>query len=271
MKFYIFYNILTVNNKDLKFFVDKTKITPMIDGMKTLCKTLGGSNAYGLNTPESDIDYRGVVCNTDPATILGLSRFDVIQKQEKEDEVYYEVRKFFELLKDGNTGALEVLFNDKDKFLEFTPEFDLIYSERMSFVDTDKMFKCLRGYMQSELRLANGERTGQLGGKRKAQLEKYGFSPKNFVQLFRLAFCGVTLFQDGYFPVNVMKECPVLGAELFKLKTQPFLFTKEELNKNVAEAEAKLVTAYETRKFNYTFDMEKANKLLTVIYLPHLS
>ena len=222
------------------------------------------------STPESDIDFRGVVCNTDPATILGLSRFDVIQKQEKEDEVYYEVRKFFELLKDGNTGALEVLFCDRDKFIEFAPEFEPVYADRMSFVDTDKMFKCLRGYMQSELRLANGERTGQLGGKRKAQLEKYGFSPKNFVQLFRLAFCGVTLFQDGYFPVNVMKECPVLGAELFKLKTQPFLFTKEQLNKNVADAEAKLVAAYETRKFNYTFDTNKANKLLTALYLPHL-
>ena len=239
--------------------------------MKILCKTLGVSNAYGLNTPESDIDFRGVVCNTDVATILGLSRFDVIQKQEKEDEVYYEVRKFFELLKDGNTGALEVLFNDKDKFLEFSPEFDLIYKERMSFVDTDKMFRCLRGYMQGELRLANGERTGQLGGKRKSQLEKYGFSPKNFVQLFRLAFCGVTLFQDGYFPVNVMKECPTFGTHLFTLKTEPHRFTKEGLNADYLIADKKLEEAYNTRKFNFSFDVEKANKILNQIYLPHLN
>ena len=224
-----------------------------------------------MNTPESDIDFRGVVCNTDVATILGLSRFDVIQKQEKEDEVYYEVRKFFELLKDGNTGALEVLFNDKDKFLEFSPEFDLIYKERMSFVDTDKMFRCLRGYMQGELRLANGERTGQLGGKRKSQLEKYGFSPKNFVQLFRLAFCGVTLFQDGYFPVNVMKECPTFGTHLFTLKTEPHRFTKEGLNADYLIADKKLEEAYNTRKFNFSFDVEKANKILNQIYLPHLN
>lgn len=238
--------------------------------MKTLCKTLGGSNAYGLNTPESDVDYRGVVCNTDAATILGLSRFDVIQKQENEDEVYYEVRKFFELLKNGNTGALEVLFTNRDKFLEFAPEFEPVYANRMSFVDTDKMFKCLRGYMQGEQRLANGERTGQLGGKRKAQLEKYGFSPKNFVQLFRLAWCGVTLFQDGFFPINVMDEDPAFGLYLFELKTNPAHFTREQLNLEVASAEKKLLEAYEARKFRYTFDEAKANALLTQLYLPHL-
>ena len=93
-----------------------------------------------------------------------------------------------------------------------------VFADRQSFIDTDNMFKCLRGYMQSELRLANGERTGQLGGKRKAQLDKYGFSPKNFVQLFRLAHAGVTLFQEGYFPVNVMPF--VFGEMLFKLKTR---------------------------------------------------
>ena len=40
--------------------------------MKMLVKTLGGSTAYGLNTPESDLDYRGVFVNTDPSKILGL-------------------------------------------------------------------------------------------------------------------------------------------------------------------------------------------------------
>lgn len=65
------------------------------------------------------------------------------------------------------------------------------------------MFRCLLGYMQGERRLANGERTGQLGSKRKAHLDKYGFSPKNFTQLFRLASCGKALFEKGYFPVNM--------------------------------------------------------------------
>ncbi len=235
-----------------------------------LCKTLGGSRAYGLETPESDTDYRGVFINTDPAVILGLSRHDVVQKQETDDVVYFEVRKFFELLKNGNTGALEILFNRKEQFLELDPAFEMVYENRFKFVDTDKMFKCLRGYMQGELRLANGERTGQLGGKRKTQLEKYGFSPKNFVQLFRLAWAGETLFQEGYFPVNVKEASPEMHEKLIHLKTNPALYTKEQLNAEYVKAEASLVVAYETRKHQFAFDEALANDILRKLYLPYL-
>jgi hypothetical protein len=239
--------------------------------MKMLCKTLGGSRAYGLETPESDTDYRGVFINTDPAQILGLSRFDVQDnKKETDDVVYFEVRKFFGLLKNGNTGALEILFTEDANFLEFDETFNDIYENRFKFVDSDKMFKCLRGYMQGELRLANGERTGQLGGKRKAQLDKYGFSPKNFVQLFRLAWAGCALFQDGYFPVNVKKQDPLFHDQLFMVKTHPEYYSKEMLNKKYVEMEARLVEAYETRKFKFEFDESLANELLRKLYLPYL-
>lgn len=238
--------------------------------MKMLCKTLGGSTAYGLNTPESDIDYRGVFLNTDPAYILGLSKFDVVQKQETDDIVYFEARKFFDLLRNGNTGALEILFTDKANFIEFSPEFDLVYNNKFSFVDSDKMFKCLRGYMQGELRLANGERTGQLGGKRKAQLDRFGFSPKNWVQLLRLAYCGDTLFQEGYFPVNVKESNPTLFEKLIDIKIHPEKYTKEGLGELYVEAEKRLVESYEKRKFKYSFNEELANDVLRKLYLPFL-
>ena len=163
--------------------------------MKYLCKVLGGSRAYGLDTTTSDIDYRGIFINTHPSTILGLDRFDSIQKQETDDEVYFELRKFFELLRNGNSGALEILFSADQQITDTSPEFEIIRVNRKSFVDTDKTFKCLRGYMQGERRLANGERTGQLGGKRKVQLDAHGFSPKNATQLLRLAWCGVIYVQ----------------------------------------------------------------------------
>jgi len=238
--------------------------------MKMLVKTIGGSRAYGLDTAESDTDYRGVFVNTDPAQILGLSRYDVLQKQETDDVVYFEVRKFFQLLKNGNTGALEILFTEDKNFLEFDSTFNDIYENRFKFVDTDKMFKCLRGYMQGELRLANGERTGQLGSKRKAQLEKYGFSPKNFVQLFRLAWAGVTLFQDGHFPVNVKTQDPFFHDQLFMVKIHPEYYSKEMLNKKYVEMEAHLIEAYENRKFKFEFDETLANDLLRKLYLPYL-
>lgn len=238
--------------------------------MKYLVKTLGGSTAYGLNTPTSDMDYRGVFLNTEPAKILGLSRFYVVQKQETEDEVYYEARKFFELLKEGNTGALEILFTDPTNYLLMDDSFASVVENRHQFVDTERMFRCLLGYMQSERRLANGERTGLLGSKRKAQLDLYGFSPKNFVQLFRLCWAGQVLFQTGEFPVHVGSWNKGFRDELFDLKTNPQNYTKEQLNKRVDEQEVVFKQAFENRKVTRVFNLDLANELLRELYLPHL-
>lgn len=230
---------------------------------------LGGSQAYGLNTPESDTDLRGVFINTEPSKILGLERMDHVQKQETDDVVYYELRKFFELLRNGNTGALEILF--AENHLESSDEFYEIQQRgKLSLVDTDKMFRCLLGYMQGERRLANGERTGVLGSKRKAQVEKYGFSPKNFVQLFRLANCGIALFQKGYFPVNVKNYDSELHTFLMDVKTKPEKYTKEQLNEITDKYEAQMKVAYENRKFSYTFNLDYANDFLRRAYLPYL-
>ena len=237
--------------------------------MKMLVKTLGGSTAYALNTPESDLDYRGVFVNTEPAKILGLEKLDHVQKQETDDIVYYEVRKFFELLRQGNTGALEILFTEGTP-IETTSEFEELRANRKSFVDTEKMYRCLLGYMQGELRLANGERTGKLGGKRKAKLDKYGFSPKNFVQLFRLSFCGCALFETGEFPVNLEKYDPKFRDDLLDIKVNPSKYTKESLNERYLQAEAQLKQAYVDRKVDSKFDEQLANESLRAIYLPYL-
>lgn len=238
--------------------------------MQMLVKSLGGSRAYGLDTPESDMDYRGVFINTEPSKILGLDRMDHVQKQETDDVVYYEFRKFFELLRNGNTGALELLFTEKACLLETSVEFSEVQENKLKFVDTDKMFKCLLGYMQGERRLANGERTGQLGSKRKAQLEKYGFSPKNATQLLRLAWCGTILFQKGYFPVNVKSEDPEFYKNLFSVKTEPEKYSKEILNETFNSAETALKKSYESKKFTYKFDEKLANEILRKSYLPFL-
>jgi hypothetical protein len=240
--------------------------------LKMLIKTIGGSTAYGLNTPTSDLDYRGVFINTEPAKILGLDRMDHMQKQETDDIVYYEARKFFDLLRQGNTGALEILFTDDPRHIvEQSDAFNIVRANRNRFVDVDKMFRCLLGYMQGERRLANGERTGQLGGKRKAALEQYGFSPKNFVQLLRLAECGVALFQTGTFPVNIMKYDKMFGEQLLDIKVNPWNYTKEGLNASADRAEEELKGAYESRKFFYTFDEDFANEVLRQMYLPYLT
>lgn len=236
--------------------------------MKMLVKTLGGSTAYGLNTPESDLDYRGVFIHTDPAKILGLERMDHVQKQETDDIVYYEVRKFFGLLRNGNISAIEILFSDN--LLETSDVFEEIQTNKLKFVDTDKMFRCLLGYMQSERGLANGERTGRIGSKRKAQLDKYGFSPKNATQLLRLAWGGSVLFQKGYFPLNIKDADSNLHKKLFSIKTEPEKYSKDQLNTMFDIYEADLKNSYDNKKFTYKFDDKYANDILKRAYLHYL-
>jgi hypothetical protein len=129
--------------------------------------------------------------------------------------------------------------------------------------------------MQGELRLANGERAGKLGGKRKEQLEKYGFSPKNFVNLFRLAECGVRFFNSGDFGVNIAKTNEALSKTLIELKTNPAAFEKEKLQQFAMLVEAALEEAYvrniERISKEFQFDVDYANQCLFDLYWDSLA
>lgn len=228
---------------------------------------LGGSHSYGLSTPASDIDYRGVFLNTEIPRLIGLEKHEHNQKQTPEvDEVYTEFRNALKLLREGNTQMIEMMYNEN--WLELSPTWQMVIDHREKLLDSEKLFKCLRGYMKSELGFANGDRTGKLGGKRQSQVEKYGFSPKNFVQLFRLAWAGRIYFEKGYFPVNVQKEDEKVHRFLMKVKTNPIEFTKERLNVAAHDFEVLLVDSFEKRTFDTKFDDDLANRLCLLAYAP---
>ena len=237
--------------------------------MNYIVKTLLGSRGYGLAVPDSDFDRRGVFIHTEVSKIIGLQRFDhQNQKVGENDEVYYEVRHFLNQLKSGNTTALELLFCERVE--EFTIQWQLIRNNAFQLMDAKKIFDSLRGYMFGERRLMNGERTGQLGGKRKEALDKFGYSPKNGIQLIRLAWAGKILFQKGYFPVNVKKEDENLAQLLLDIKTNPTAYSVEQINALADKAEKELIDSFEQRKFNYHFEEEVAEKLVLDIYFPRL-
>ena len=238
-----------------------------LDNRKLLVRVMGGSHSYGLSTPTSDVDYRGVFVNTDLSHLLGLKKDEILVSQNnEEDTVMTEFRHALKLLKNANTQVVELLYTDT--FETVTTEWREVVACREKLVDSTTLFKCLRGYMQGELKLANGERSGKLGGKRKESLEKYGFSPKNFVQLFRLAWAGKLYFEKGYFPVNVKLEDPQWATSLLDLKMHPTHYTKDQLNDWAKTWEDALVKAYETRKHSTIFSDEVADSLCKDVYGP---
>ena len=232
---------------------------------KTICRIVAGSRLYGLDTPESDVDTRGVFLSTDHAEILGLAR-DKIIKGGGEDTLLIEFRHYLGHLQRTNTSAIELLFAEGFDVLE--DEFRIVRENRYSLLDSERLFASLMGYIQGERRLANGERTGELGSKRKAQIDRYGFSPKNFSHLLRLAHCGEAFFRTSVYPVCV-KGDPAREA-LFSVKTEPWKYTKEQLNLMSDAAIVKLKESYEGRKETFRFDPVLANRLCLDFYMPFL-
>lgn len=237
--------------------------------MKILCDITAGSHLYGLSTPESDVDKRGVFINTEPSKILGLSRKDVI-KQAGADAVYFELCHFLSSLKKTNTQMVELLFAPIEKFSVISHEFEEIRKNKFELIDSELFYKSLLGYIHNERRLANGERTGCLGSKRKAMIEKFGFSPKNFSHLFRLAFCGTIFFEKGYYPVDLIQENIDFRNFILSVKTEPEKYTLGNLNVFVDKAQAKLDSVFKNRKINYKFNIDLANDFCLRFYLPYL-
>lgn len=89
--------------------------------MNLLVKMKFGSHLYGTSTPESDTDYKGIYIPTAREIVLGSYARTVTKgrsKAEKErntkddvDEEIFSLDRFLELLMDGQTVALDMLFS----------------------------------------------------------------------------------------------------------------------------------------------------------------
>lgn len=77
-----------------------------------LFEAISGSHAYGLSLPHSDLDIKGVYVL--PQTLFyGLNYIPQINDA-KNDVVYYELRRFIELLSNSNPNLLELLHTPED-------------------------------------------------------------------------------------------------------------------------------------------------------------
>jgi hypothetical protein len=235
--------------------------------MKVIANYLGGSNSYGLATPTSDRDERYLFLNTEISKIIGLERHEHQSKQTDEvDSFGWEFKHFLNMLKAGNTMCLEMMFNET--WIEISPEFKYIQSFRNRLIDSHKLYKCLRGYCQSERRLVLGERTGVLGGKRREHLDKYGYSYKNLVQYLRLCMAGGVFFQTGVFPVDIRPHDKF--DIIWIVKNHPENFSKERAIEMMSQAEKCLDDCYADIKVVHKYDENLANELCFDMYYPIL-
>ena len=103
------------------------------DSFKLIFRAIAGSNLYGTNTPESDIDERGVFIPDEKLFYGFLNRTE--QYEDKNNDItYFEIRKFMQLAMDNNPNIIELIFIPKEKWISNSVDWLEIYKNRNLFV-----------------------------------------------------------------------------------------------------------------------------------------
>ena len=96
-------------------------------------ETVVGSQAYGLNTPESDVDKCGVMI-PGKEYFLGLKNFDQFQGFPGEDRTIYGIRKILKLMADNNPNCLDMLCPPDRCIIKTTPYWEKIRENAHLFI-----------------------------------------------------------------------------------------------------------------------------------------
>jgi len=116
-----------------------------------LFEVISGSKSFGLNTPTSDTDIKGVYY-LPKEKFFGLNYIPQISN-ETNDEVYYEIGRFVELLLKNNPNILEILASPDDCILYKHP-----LMEKLKIEDfLSKLCKdSFAGYAVTQIKKARG-------------------------------------------------------------------------------------------------------------------
>ena len=125
--------------------------------MKIVMETVFGSHLYGLNTPTSDKDYKGIFLPHPRDILLGkapktidTSTGDKSSKNTVDDidRQLYSLPKFISLACDGDTVALDMLHADDSKLIANSEIWQYIRSNRWRFYTTE--LTGLFGYVRKQ-------------------------------------------------------------------------------------------------------------------------
>ncbi len=210
-----------------------------------LFEAISGSHAYGTNIATSDQDIRGVFVL--PADALyGLSYIEQVS-DDKNDTVYYELRRFLELVAVNNPNILELLNTPKDCILYKHPAFDLILEQSDTFI-TKQCKDSFAGYARKQISKAEGMNKMQnWEAKRVSRKTPLDFcyaivndksrSIRSFLKKNKLdqKFCGLTKIPNSpglyamYYDLAAAKAFSNLYSEKDRLKQKSLLKKKGQM------------------------------------------
>lgn len=120
-----------------------------------LYECVAGSTCYNLNTPQSDVDIRGIYVNhRDDYFTLNEPIMQISDK--KSDILYYEIKKFIKLASGCNPNIIELLYIDDEHVNIKTPMMDMILENRDMFI-SKKCFWTFSSYASAQIKKCKGQ------------------------------------------------------------------------------------------------------------------
>jgi uncharacterized protein len=183
----------------------------------TIFECLAGSHAYGTNTPESDVDIRGVCVLRDPSYYIGMgiNRFEQKDKWEDcGDKVIYDLRKALSLMADCNPNMLDLAFCDERHHLFVADSWRKILEKRDCFLSKRVRYS-YGGYAYSQIQRIRGHRSYLLKPlQNKPERVKFGLPERKLVSKEQAGAYQWLLAKIMKDSIEVMKISPEAREEL---------------------------------------------------------
>lgn len=129
----------------------------------TALMCIHGSHAYGLNTPESDLDLRGVCIEPQEFVVSYCHNFEQSENvkfegfEDSKDCTVFGLRKFAKLAADANPNVVEILFVEEPEIIFKTKHGKLLLDNREQFL-TKKCYYTFGGYAKQQLKRLENHR-----------------------------------------------------------------------------------------------------------------
>ena len=208
---------------------------------RVILRTVIGSQAYGLATEESDVDYRGIYL---PSADMNWSLAGAAEQIEREEtqEAYWELKKFIVLALKANPNVLECLYSPMVTFQ--SPLAEELCDARDIFL-SQLAFQTFGGYVISQFK------------RMQADLRNHGqFKWKQVMHLIRLQLTGIELLRSGRLQVDVGQHRSRLMA--IRLGEVPW----QEIEKEHQQLNLEVRKAYEVCSLPPRPDYQRANRIL---------
>lgn len=120
-----------------------------------IVRHLAGSHAYGMSTPESDVDYRGIFFAPEISVRTPFFPMKEVSDATEEDTKYHELTHFMKLVLDCNPNIIETLWVDEDVIEVSSPAYELLRANREQLLSKKAAFT-FTGYAFAQLKRIKG-------------------------------------------------------------------------------------------------------------------